>query len=659
MTSLADSLDSRAKTPDDLSSPGIIRRDSDITILPLESTPLEVSRSRSSTTSGLINFINNGSRTNLALGARKPKKGNLISLFRLLILELNLPQPESLKPYNEADIEEQNHAYDQLVNMVQVPWYLERFVCFGLLVCFNSFLTLFTLVPLKICIISYQALQSFFDTYRRTGARDWSTATKKLHFIKRDSINLLIIVSTVALLSSPVLEISRLYHDIRGQAHLKLYVTFGIIEVIDKLLSSIGQEILLVLNGIPFRTENRVKLATFGVLAVLYSTCHSYMLIYQCVSLNVAANSYSNALMALLLSNQFAELKGAVFKKFEREGLFQVTMSDLTERFQLSVMLFVIGLRNLAQLSSTHLGLIPNSWNAWNNWIGVIIGPAVVVIGSEVFVDWLKHCFISKFNRIRPKVYNNFLYVLSVDFMDVFTDNSKLSTLHEMSDYITLAKRLGLPTLPLCVCFLRVLFRDMKQIFIPKLSFQSIITCLVLFLLTLMILLIVRLTSGLVLLLWAKQIKLSHEARQQELREKSAKVSVSTPLKKTSSGDSQILNDILNDPLAPTDYFSKEPSVESVLSSGAGLEQTHSDASSQYDIDTSFIPGVPNTESSSINPKLRTHLYDHGEDIPPTPEERRNQQMVQKRRKSPTKNDPLHEPLGSVYRYKMASKRIW
>lgn len=43
------------------------------------------------------------------------------------------------------------------------------------------------------------------------------------------------------------------------------------------------------------------------------------------VTLNVAINFYSNALLSLLISNQFVEIKASVFKKFEKENLFQLT----------------------------------------------------------------------------------------------------------------------------------------------------------------------------------------------------------------------------------------------------------------------------------------------------------------------------------------------
>jgi hypothetical protein len=57
------------------------------------------------------------------------------------------------------------------------------------------------------------------------------------------------------------------------------------------------------------------------------AVAHSIVLFYQVVTLNVAINSHSNALLTLLLSNQFVEIKGSVFKKFERENLFQLSCS--------------------------------------------------------------------------------------------------------------------------------------------------------------------------------------------------------------------------------------------------------------------------------------------------------------------------------------------
>jgi hypothetical protein len=57
---------------------------------------------------------------------------------------------------------------------------------------------------------------------------------------------------------------------------------------------------------------------------------HTSMLFLQLVTLNVAVNSYSNALLSLLMSNQFVEIKATVFKKFEKENLFQMSCAGLS-----------------------------------------------------------------------------------------------------------------------------------------------------------------------------------------------------------------------------------------------------------------------------------------------------------------------------------------
>ena len=80
---------------------------------------------------------------------------------------------------------------------------------------------------------------------------------------------------------------------------------------------------------------------------------HTLVMVYQMISLNVAVNSYDHALLTLLLSNQFVEIKGSVFKKFEKDNLFQITCADIVERFTLALMLVVVAFRNLIELSGT------------------------------------------------------------------------------------------------------------------------------------------------------------------------------------------------------------------------------------------------------------------------------------------------------------------
>lgn len=104
--------------------------------------------------------------------------------------------------------------------------------------------------------------------------------------------------------------------------------------------------------------------------------------------------------------------------------------SDIVERFQLGIMLFIIALRNLIEelsstTSSSLLSTFPVSFSLSLtlpslpslSLLQTIFSPAIIVLISECFVDWLKHAFITKFNHIRPKVYGRFIDVLCKDLV--------------------------------------------------------------------------------------------------------------------------------------------------------------------------------------------------------------------------------------------------
>ena len=48
---------------------------------------------------------------------------------------------------------------------------------------------------------------------------------------------------------------------------------------------------------------------------------------------------------------KFVELKGSVFKKFEKNNLFQMSCSDVRERFHFLVLLAIVCVRNLTEFS--------------------------------------------------------------------------------------------------------------------------------------------------------------------------------------------------------------------------------------------------------------------------------------------------------------------
>jgi len=140
---------------------------------------------------------------------------------------------------------------------------------------------------------------------------------------------------------------------------------------------------------------------------------HTLVMVYQLIALNVAVNSYDHALLTLLVSNQFVEIKGSVFKKFEKDNLFQITCAgeiysllhlistytlnsrvpvDIVERFTLALMLCVVAFRNLIELSGSEFDftegiVLPKSfgWFRGNNVLWTI--SYVRAINTERYIS--------------------------------------------------------------------------------------------------------------------------------------------------------------------------------------------------------------------------------------------------------------------------------
>lgn len=296
-----------------------------------------------------------------------------------------------------------------------------------------------------------------------------------------------------------------MYHGIRGQAAIKLYVIYNVLEVCDRLFSALGQDIIECLfspETLERKANGRSKIITpfwMFLLALIYTVCHATAFFYQVITLNVAVNSYSNALLTLLMSNQFVEIKGTVFKKFEKENLFQLTCADVVERFQLWLMLLIIALRNIVELGGLSMGssssvfdtssapsssgpqnpnvttgattsrafsILPDSFMVLPSWEGKLqlLSPFLLVLGSEMLVDWLKHAYITKFNATSPRVYSRYLDVLAKDYYaNAFGPQN-------------LVRRLGLPVIPLACLFIRAVLQTYHMFLATNVSTPTPLT---------------------------------------------------------------------------------------------------------------------------------------------------------------------------------------
>ncbi|KAL2018427.1 hypothetical protein VTK56DRAFT_846 [Thermocarpiscus australiensis] len=316
-------------------------------------------------------------------------------------------------------------------------------------------------------VASYSAKPSGRPPGTSRHRRTKSSPSNLTSFHKADLLQgAIIICSSIALMK---LDASRMYHFVRVQSAIKLYAIYNLLEVGDRLLSALGQDVFECLFSAETLSRNSsgrskvmLPLGMF-LLALVYNILHCVILFYQVITLNVAVNSYSNALLTLLLSNQFVEIKGAVFKRFEKENTFQLACADIVERFQLWLMLLIIGMRNVVEVGGLSVpgagsedgspssiplhnaSILPASFTIIPSWLwsGEVLSPFIVVIGSEMIVDWIKHAYVNKFNNIKPNFYSRILDILCKDYYtNAFVTPS-------------LTRRLGLPLLPLSCLFIR------------------------------------------------------------------------------------------------------------------------------------------------------------------------------------------------------------
>jgi len=335
---------------------------------------------------------------------------------------------------------------------------------FGCILCFDCFLYVITILPLRVGLAVWQLIQEFhfLPGVTKTSSRLASSQTADF---KKSGL----IIFTLFVLRN--MDASLVYHSIRGQSSIKLYVLYNVLEILDKLACAIGQDILdfLILQPMPAihisESANIIRSIGVFILGLLYNALHTSILFYQAVTLNVAVNSHSHALLALLMSNQMVEIKGTVFKKFEKENLFQITCADIVERFQLCLLLCTIVGRNFLEYSgttdanSTVQGWLPIQLRLV---IDTIVIPIMIVLGSEVMVDWLKHSFITKFNHIRPSIYSRFEDVLCRDYATFGNNRVSNGTIYQSPE---ISRRIGLPTIPLVCIVLKSISQALQSLY--------------------------------------------------------------------------------------------------------------------------------------------------------------------------------------------------
>ena len=368
-----------------------------------------------------------------------------------------LPFRDGPMPSNKSDSTNSEQGSDggaerlRMLRLVRVPYYVECTVNYGFAVALDSFLFYVTILPLRaiyalgLCLCSIFSYKAYLKVHGRN-----------LHDIVQVGIFL-----TCTLLLTQV-EMSRAYHTLRAQSFLKLYVIFNLFDILDKLLCALGQGIYdslrWTLEHTPSNTstfQHGTQILAFTLAAVGYTFLHSLLSFSRMVALNVAINTQGSSLLTLLISNNFVELKSSVFKRFQPENLFQITCADIVERFHLFIFMGLIGIQNLDKGEDRN----------------IFMWAAPIILGCEFLVDWVKHCFVSNFNRIPLSVYSKYTAVLRHDLTTGFTaknsggggsDGTGTRKATRNHAY-RVASRIGLVNLPLAVVVVRVLLTQFTR----------------------------------------------------------------------------------------------------------------------------------------------------------------------------------------------------
>ncbi|KAD7117597.1 hypothetical protein E3N88_04865 [Mikania micrantha] len=299
---------------------------------------------------------------------------------------------------NEKDRE---RVYDTIFRM---PWRCELLIDVGFFVCLDSFLSLLTIMPIRLITTSWRLLR-----------------TRQLKMLSAAELSdfgcFLMLASGVILLQQT--DISLIYHMIRGQGTIKLYVVYNVLEIFDKLCQSFGGDVLQTLfntadslaNSSSDNMRNWLwKFISDEVLAVASSNILFNVVIFA-ITLSTCIVAHNNALFALLVSNNFSEIKSNVFKRFSKDNIQSLVYFDSVERFHIASFLIFVLAQNILE--------------AEGPWFENFLYNAFVVYICELMIDIIKHSFVAKFNEIKPIVYSEFLEDLCKQTLNIQPEDPK------------------------------------------------------------------------------------------------------------------------------------------------------------------------------------------------------------------------------------------
>ncbi|KAK9820955.1 hypothetical protein WJX81_006047 [Elliptochloris bilobata] len=292
---------------------------------------------------------------------------------------------------------ERQRVYNALLS---VPCQLEQFLLFGLLICLDSFLAVFTVLPVRFARAALAVVRSAVGRAPGRRPRAGGLAADQLF----DVLCVLIFGATFGVLR--LLPAGAIYFWLKDltQEFLKLHVVHSAVEIFDKIACAFVVDSLEALSGscTMFVTGHGSRwaagrLAMDAAVTLALVIAHGMVLLGQVMTFSVAMNSArGHALVALLIASNFVEIKGTIFKRFDAGKLFTLTCQDVAERFHLALALLFVVVEEMDNAGSGR----PN---------GALLQRCGAIFAAEVAIDVTKHAVVTKFSDVRPGVYRTFL----------------------------------------------------------------------------------------------------------------------------------------------------------------------------------------------------------------------------------------------------------
>lgn len=357
----------------------------------------------------------------------------------------------------DHDEERYSQRREKIYSFMRIPRELEKFMAYGFLQCTDSFLYIYTFLPIRYTLavwgILTRPILRLFRLRRRSSRL--LTPAEICDLLK----GTIWIVVTLAMIK--LFDTNMLYHLIKSQSIIKLYIFYNMLEVGDRLLSAFGQDTIDALFWTATEPKDRrsehLGLIPHICFALFYVGLHSTLIMFQATTLNVAINSNNKGLLTIMMSNNFVEIKGSVFKKFDKNNLFQLTCSDVRERFHLVTLLVIVVVQTMREFN----------WRS--DQFFVMLPCCLWVLFTEFLVDWIKHAFITRFNEIPCDVYREYTISLAYDM-------TQTRQRHAFSDHSDLvARRMGFIPFPLGVV--------LTKAFYHAINIENIQSCILVFIL--------------------------------------------------------------------------------------------------------------------------------------------------------------------------------